>query len=180
MDIVAHGLWVGLGLAWARRHRPITRGTAVATITLAILPDLAQLLPLVGLTLVDERGFAVLRAYAGALPGFEPVLPPLVALLSHHLHCILHSAVIAGGITLLAWLRMRRLWLPLLGWWSHIVIDVFTHSASFYPAPVLYPVTYRGFDGVAWNTPASLLVNYVALATVAAALVLRRRSARLP
>ena len=48
-----------------------------------------------------------------------------------------HSAVIAGALTLAAW-RWRRAWLiPLAGWWSHIVIDVFTHSADFYPVPVL-------------------------------------------
>ena len=36
--------------------------------------------------------------------------------------------------------------LVLAGWWLHIVIDVFTHSAEFYPAPVLYPITREGFD----------------------------------
>jgi membrane-bound metal-dependent hydrolase YbcI (DUF457 family) len=47
----------------------------------------------------------------------------------------------------------RTLWIPLLGWWSHIVIDVFTHSADYYAVPVLYPFTERGFDGIAWITP---------------------------
>jgi hypothetical protein len=42
----------------------------------------------------------------------------------------------------------------------HIVIDVFTHSADFYPSPVLYPVTQRGFDGWAWNDPWQLALNY--------------------
>jgi hypothetical protein len=56
------------------------------------------------------------------------------------------------------------LWAPLLGWWSHIVIDIFTHSADFYAAPVLYPITQRGFDGIAWNTPWFMVLNYVALA----------------
>lgn len=43
------------------------------------------------------------------------------------------------------------------------MIDVFTHSADFYPSPVLYPFTLRGFDGLAWNTPWFMVVNYVAL-----------------
>ena len=43
------------------------------------------------------------------------------------------------------------------------MIDVFTHSAEFYPAPVLYPFTQQGFDGVAWNTPWMLAANYTAI-----------------
>ena len=78
----------------------------------------------------------------------------------------MHSAVVAGAVTLLLWTIRRSLWLPLLGWWSHIVIDVFTHSADYYPSPVLYPLTQRGFDGLAWNTPSFLVLNYLALCAV--------------
>jgi hypothetical protein len=89
-----------------------------------------------------------------------------VTLLSHHLHCIAHSAVVAGAVMLVLWVALRSVWIPLLGWWSHIMIDVFTHSAEYYPSPALYPITERGFDGLAWNTPGFLLLNYVALAAV--------------
>jgi membrane-bound metal-dependent hydrolase YbcI (DUF457 family) len=68
---------------------------------------------------------------------------------------MMHSAVGAVVVTLLVWRLRRALWIPLLGWWSHIVIDVFTHSADDYPSPVLYPFTQRGFDGIAWNTRGS-------------------------
>lgn len=67
---------------------------------------------------------------------------------------------------------------PLLGWWSHIVIDVFTHSADFYPSPVFYPLTYWGFDGLAWNTPWFMVVNYLALAALAVVAWRRRHVAR--
>jgi hypothetical protein len=51
------------------------------------------------------------------LPGFEPDLPPTVAWLTHHLHCVMHSAVIAAGVaTVLVALAAPALWLPLLGW----------------------------------------------------------------
>jgi hypothetical protein len=49
---------------------------------------------------------------------------------------------------------------------SHIVIDVFTHSADFYPTPVLYPLSDRTIDGLAWNRPELMIANYVALAIV--------------
>lgn len=153
-------------MALARRRWPITPRTLAATATLAALPDLGQLLPIIGWWVFGDGSMAVLHGYATALPGQEPALPPIVALLSHHLHCTMHSAIVAAGATLLLWAVRRSLWIPLLGWWSHIVIDVFTHSADYYPSPVLYPITERGFDGLAWNTPWFLVLNYVALGTV--------------
>ena len=66
--------------------------------------------------------------------------------------------------------------MKLLGWWSHIVVDVFTHPADYYPAPVLYPITQRGFDGLSWNTPWFLVLNYVAL-DMACLWLLRTRKA---
>jgi hypothetical protein len=166
MDILAHTMWAGAGLTLARRRWPVKGRTLALTMVLAALPDLFHLLPIVAWWLAGDGTFATVRAYAIAVPASEPGLPPAVNLLSHHLHCIAHSAIFAGMVTLLVWAVLRSLWLPLLGWWSHIVIDVFTHSADFYPAPVLYPITERGFDGLAWNTPWFMLANYVALGAV--------------
>jgi hypothetical protein len=121
-----------------------------------MVPDLGHMLPMVVWSLFGDGSIPKLWAYAVALPGQEPAVPLLVEMWSHHLHCILRSALIAGAVTLLLW--------GLLGWCSHIIIDIFTHSADYYPAPVLYPITQRGFDGIAWNTPWFMVLNYTALA----------------
>lgn len=176
MDIVAHGLWAGLGFAWAKRDRKLDRKTLALTVSLAIAPDLVQLLPLVSSAGLSEDGWTVLKHYATALPGYEPPMSPLLNAMTHHLHCVMHSALVAGAVTALLWLWLRRLWIPLLGWWSHIVIDVFTHSAEFYPSPVFYPLTYWGFDGLAWNTPWFMNVNYLLLAILMVIVWRRRRS----
>jgi membrane-bound metal-dependent hydrolase YbcI (DUF457 family) len=178
MDVVAHGLWAGLGVAVAARRWPVSSRTALATVGLATLPDLAQLLPLLVAALFDGSGVRILSAYAAALPGFDPTLPPPVALALHHLHCTMHSAVVAALVTLALWAVRRAFWWPLLGWWSHIVIDVFTHSADFYPSPVLYPLTERGFDGVAWNAPLALALNCGAIVTACLVLLLTPRLPR--
>jgi LexA-binding, inner membrane-associated putative hydrolase len=167
MDILAHALWASAGITAAQRRWPIAPRTAAATVALAVMPDLGHMLPMLAWGLLGEGSITELWRYAFALPGQEPTVPPTVAMVSHHLHCILHSAIVAGGVTLLAWSGLRQLWIPLLGWWSHIVIDIFTHSADFYPAPVLYPITQQGFDGIAWNTPWFMVLNYTALATTA-------------
>lgn len=175
MDIVAHTLWVAAGAVVIHRRRPLPRGTAMIALALAAVPDVIHLLPLAGWWLFGDGSFAALRAYAVAVPGQEPVLPQLVELLSHHLHCVMHSAPIAAATTLALWAVRRTLWMPLLGWWSHIVIDVFTHSADYYAVPVLYPFSYRGFDGIAWITPWFMVLNYAALAAVGAWLLMSRR-----
>ena len=36
---------------------------------------------------------------------------------------------------------------------GRIVIDVFWHSPDYYAVPVLYPFSYRSFDGIAWIPP---------------------------
>jgi hypothetical protein len=167
MDILAHALWASVGIALAHHRWPIAPRTAAATVALAVMPDLGHMLPVVGWSLLGGGSFAQLWAYAFALPGQEPAMPPLVAMWSHHAHCTLHSAIVAGVVTALLGCWLRSLWIPLLGWWSHIVIDIFTHSADYYPAPIFYPITQRGFDGIAWNTPWFMALNYTALTITA-------------
>jgi len=177
MDIVAHTLWTAAGVTVLHRRRPLPRPTVTATLVLAALPDVLHLLPIAGWWLFADGSFAALGGYAVAVPGQEPGLPPLVQRWSHNLHCVMHSAPIAALVTGAAWAARRAFWIPLLGWWSHIVIDVFTHSADYYAVPVLYPFTERGFDGLAWTTPWFMVLNYAGLAAVGVWLVtVRKRS----
>jgi LexA-binding, inner membrane-associated putative hydrolase len=175
MDIVAHTLWAAAGAAVIHRRWPLSRSTVAVTMVLAALPDVIHLLPIASWWLFADGSFVALRGHAVAIPGQEPAVPPLVGLLSHHLHCVMHSAPIAALVTGAVWAARRALWIPLLGWWSHIVIDVFTHSADYYAVPVLYPFTERGFDGIAWNTPWFMALNYVGLALTGLWLLLTRR-----
>jgi hypothetical protein len=149
MDIAAYTLWAGVGVALLRRRWPIKPRTAAATLGLAALPDVLHLLPIMAWWAFGNGGLDVVLSYAVAVPGKEPGLPVMTNLMSHHLHCIMHSAIVAGAVTMMVWAVRRSLWIPLLGWWSHIVIDVFTHSANYYAVPVLFPITERGFDGIA-------------------------------
>lgn len=166
MDFVAHTLWAAAAAAMLHRRRSLSRSTVVAALVLAALPDVLHLLPVAGWWLFGDGSLEDLRGYVVAVPGREPGLPPLIQLWSHHLHCVMHSAPVAALVTAALWAVRRAFWLPLLGWWSHIVIDVFTHSADYYAVPVLYPFTQRGFDGIAWITPWFMVLNYATLATV--------------
>jgi hypothetical protein len=163
MDILAHGLWAGAAaVALAPGYRP-KRSVWMGFVGLSVVPDLGHMLPVTGWA-IAELSSADWWQYAVASPGQEPPMPETVRLWAHHLHCVLHSALPASLVTALVWCLRGALWWPLLGWWLHIVIDVFTHSAAFFPSPVLYPLTSWGFDGVPWNHPAFMLANYAALA----------------
>ena len=177
MDIVAHGWWVGVGMGVAALagHAPPNRRTVGLVLGLSVAPDLVHLLPVAIGELQATGSVGTLSDYALALPGAEPPMSATVEWFSHHLHCILHSAVVAAAVTLALRVVLGRWWLPLLGWWSHIVIDVFTHSADYYAVPVLYPFTERGFDGIAWTTPWFMVLNYAGLVLVGIWLLVRRR-----
>jgi hypothetical protein len=166
MDIVAHGLWAGVGIALLRQRVLVSPRTAAASIGLAVLPDVMQMLPVLAWWWFSGGTFSAVTAFAISLPGQEPTMPTAVVFVSHHLHCLAHSAVVALVVSVLLWRWRHLLWIPLLGWWSHIVIDVFTHSADYYASPVLYPFTDRGFDGMAWNNSWFLALNYLMLAVI--------------
>lgn len=174
MDILAHGLWAGAAVVAVAPRRPLVSLWGW-TVVLAVLPDLGHMLPVTGWA-VAHLDSGDWWQYATASPGQEPPMSHLVHFWAHHLHCLLHSAVVATVVSALLWAWRGAFWWPLLGWWSHIVIDVFTHSAEFFPSPVLYPFTYWGFDGMAWNQPLFVWANYLSLAAVWAWLGWRQRS----
>lgn len=177
MDVVSHALWTGAAVIAIGRRQPVTRAQFAGAIALSVVPDLGQLLP-VAAWAASQGDWRIVTAWISATPGHEPAIPHLVRLISHHLHCIMHSAVIASVVTAVAW-RLRPTWLiPLLGWWLHIAIDIPTHSNDYYAVPFLYPFTYWSVSGVAWTTPWLLAADYAALAFVYVALYATRRTGR--
>lgn len=175
MDILAHSLWAGMG-TYAMSTQPEIKGKLVfVAAIMAAIPDVVHVIPVLISTIIHGAPMQ-LFAYIMASPDSEPQLPDWVNLASHHLHCIFHSGIVALFLTAFYQLYGHVIRTALAAWWSHILIDVFTHSADFYPSPVLYPITYQGFDGLAWNTPVFMTVNYLALAMFFIWLVNRKKS----
>ena len=139
------------------------RSQVVVAVALGALPDIAQLLPVAAWGLATGDA-SVIGLFAMATPGNEPQIPASVRMASHHLHCSLHSVPIAAAVGAAVWYIRRALWIPLIGWWLHIALDIPTHSREYYAVPLLYPFTYWGFDGIPWTNSWILGLNYTALA----------------
>jgi len=166
MDIVSHALWAGAGAEVLGHKVPMDRKARWQIVALAAAPDIVPLLPLIAWALAGTAPLALIYSYIVATPASEPSLPPLLTAFIHHLHCTMHSAIVVAGITIVAWVVNRAFPLVLLGWWSHVLLDIPTHSADYYKVSALYPFADIGFDGVAWTDPGFLAINYSLLALV--------------
>ncbi len=191
MDILAHGLWTAaaaravnlkLGKKPEAEHpRLIRRPLNIWHTTFwGIFPDLfAFTIPFFVIA------FGVLSGNmspgqiphpqstpAGTLATQIPILQ-----LAYNLYDVSHSLIVFGMIFLLVWLIFRRPIWELGGWLLHIIIDIPTHSAQFFPAPLLWPISHwRFLYGFSWAAPWFIIANYSALIVVY--LVLWRKEKR--
>ncbi len=99
--------------------------------------------------------------------------------LAANLYQYSHSLVIWAAVFLIVWAIYRRPRWELLGWALHILIDIPSHGASFYPTPFLFPISdYRFLHGVSWANPIYMMINYSALSAVYLYYLLRKKKAK--
>ena len=154
MDIIAHGLWAAAGTTAARKSAN-ARIRLGWTVFWAMFPDLLAFGPpvAVGLWLLLTGGS--LRGSRLPRVNFGVQLYPLG-------HSLIAFLLVFAVASLLA----RRVVLELLGWLSHILIDIFTHSYRYYATRFLWPLSDIRFNGLPWWTPWFWISTYVALAIV--------------
>jgi hypothetical protein len=154
MDLVAHGLWAAAGATAAKRSTT-ARISVWQTVWWAVFPDVLAFGPLVAA--------AVWLRLAGrfdASGGFDR--PPVHIGLPLYPagHSVVIFLLVFGVVTALA----RRIVYEMLGWLLHILIDIPTHSYSYYATRFLWPVSDYRIDGIAWWTPWFWAATYAGLA----------------
>jgi hypothetical protein len=77
-------------------------------------------------------------------------------------HSLIVFLVVFGVATILA----RRVVFEMLGWLLHILIDIPTHSLSYYATRFLWPVSDYRIDGIASRTPWFWAATYGAMGVV--------------
>jgi hypothetical protein len=154
MDIIAHGLWAAAGATVARKSA-YARIRLGWTVFWAMFPDLLAFAPpvAIGLWLLVTGG----SLRRGRLPHVNFAVP---------LYPVGHSLIVFLLVFGVASILARRVILELLGWLSHILIDIFTHSFRYYATRFLWPLSDIRFNGLPWWTPWFWCATYVALAIV--------------
>lgn len=95
--------------------------------------------------------------------------------LASYLYQWSHSLVIFALVFILVWILSKRPRWELLGWALHILIDIPSHSLSFYPTPFLFPISdYRFPYGVSWGNMWYMIINYSALTLVWGGILLKK------
>lgn len=140
MDIISHGLYGGVG--FGRKNK---RAFLIAFL-FGILPDALSF----GVYFVlGIFGFIELGTNGGGPPD-PKFIPQFVYIMYDITHSLVIFALFAGILYLLG--RKTLLWLS-LGWPLHILVDIPTHDATFFPTPFLWPISNFTIDGVSWGTP---------------------------
>ena len=162
MEIVAHGLWAAAAAVTAKRTTGV-RCHAGWTVWWTAFPDVFAFGPPVAAGL-----WLRLAGGPGGAPGDGHALPRVHIGLP--LYQMGHSLIVFLAVFGLVCLAARRVVFPMLGWLLHILIDIQTHSYSYYATRFLWPVSDFRIDGVAWWTPWFWAATYGALALVYLAL----------
>jgi hypothetical protein len=74
-----------------------------------------------------------------------------------------HSLIVFLVVFAITSIFARRIVYEMLGWLLHILIDIPTHSFSYYATRFLWPISEYRIDGIAWWTPRFWAATYGAL-----------------
>jgi hypothetical protein len=158
MDIFAHALWTAAGARGANATvlEKNERKLSIAwTAFWGIFPDLFAFgIPMIlAIPMFVANGFHFNRSLLSGLP--------------HDLYQYSHSLVIWLAVFLIVWIVRKKPALVLFGWMLHILIDIPSHSGTFYPTPFLFPISdYKYLNGIAWSNMWYMIINYSLLLIV--------------
>lgn len=156
MEILAHSL-AAAAAAIIVNKTGTTRLPVRWTAFWATFPDLLAFGPMITAALVLRLAGNSRTAEGRALPHLHLGLP---------LYSAGHSLIVFAVVFAVTSMVARRFVLGMLGWLLHILIDIPTHSFSYYATRFLRPVSDYRLDGLAWWTPWFWISTYVALAVV--------------
>ena len=143
MDIISHGLWGGI--AFGRRKH------FIAAFLFGILPDILAFVPFFIYTQLNGIHFH-------RQPPLE-IIPSWV----FDIYNLSHSLLLSCLICLIIRKVNKESSLYYLAWPLHILFDIPTHPAEFFPTRFLYPVSDFSIDGRLWTSPIIWYPNIIIL-----------------
>ena len=175
MDILAHMLWTNYGTRGsnkilAKKKKPLLH--VWWTTFWGVFPDLFAfgipfIITLSAMLISGHFSVSFFIPSAHGSPAFG---------LPMNLYHYSHSLVIWGLVFGVVWIIFKHPRLELLGWLLHILIDIPSHAANFYPTPIFFPISnYHFTHGIAWRDPWFMIINYSLLIIVSIYLYLSRK-----
>jgi membrane-bound metal-dependent hydrolase YbcI (DUF457 family) len=93
---------------------------------------------------------------------FGPPDPTSIPNIIHNFYDFTHSLVIyVIFFALLWWLGKKDFAKLTLAWPLHILVDIPTHSAEFFPTHFLWPISNFHIDGIPWSNPEIFFPNVI-------------------
>jgi membrane-bound metal-dependent hydrolase YbcI (DUF457 family) len=165
MDVIAHGLWGGAPFFSQGRKK------FFAGFLIGMAPDLLSF----GVFHVMHPEWITLRL-AGKISGPPAltILPPYV----FHAYNLTHSLFVWAVAFILLWLLTKNPPWLLGAWLLHILCDIPTHAASYFPTPFLWPFPTPFVNGIPWSTPWFMFTNYASMIVVYASMFFYFRKRR--
>lgn len=145
MDTVSHALW-GKGLFGYRKYRWFS-------FLFGAIPDLSSF----GIYFL----FNLLTSPTTLKLG-KPELSELPQWV-FSMYDFSHSLVTATVFILIVYIINKDFCFPMLAWPFHILLDFFTHSAQFFPTPILWPLSDYKFNGIPWSNPYIMVANTICI-----------------
>ncbi len=142
MDILSHGLWGGI--IWGRKNRK----SFWLSFLFGISPDLFSFGIFTFARVLQMEGGGFGKPELASIPNYV-----------HTLYDITHSYIVFSVVFLLVWAILKRPLWEMTAWAFHIFLDMFTHSARFFPTPIVWPFSDTSIDGVPWSEPQIFFTN---------------------
>lgn len=145
MDIISHGLYGGV--AFGR----MSRRDYVTAFLFGIGPDLLAfgtffITSLISTGTVGEPRLETIPAYVFSMYDFS------------------HSLVVYVVFFAFLWFFGKKHFAKLtLAWPLHILVDIPTHDATFFPTPFLWPISDFHINGISWGQPMIFIPNVLLL-----------------
>lgn len=146
MDIISHGLWGAI--AFGRTNRKLFWWSFF----FGIAPDLLSF----GIYTVGT--WLQIFPHPSWRSGQHPS-PEAIPAFVHTLYNYSHSLILFLVVFALLWFFFRRPIWPVAAWGLHILVDIPTHAADFFPTPFLFPLSDFYISGISWSNPIIFFPN---------------------
>ncbi|MSR71539.1 MAG: hypothetical protein EXS50_02650 [Candidatus Taylorbacteria bacterium] len=157
MDIFSHGLYGGVAFGRMSRRDYIT------AFLFGIAPDLLAFGTLFITSLISTGTMG--------RPNLESI-PSYVFSVYDFSHSLVVYAVFFAILWFFGYKHFAKL---TLAWPLHILVDIPTHDATFFPTPFLWPISDFHIYGVSWGHPMIFIPNIILLLSLYLYWYTRRR-----